>query len=252
MVEANVFGRCVYSVKNRNRSSVADMNESSVDGKHEDDDVEEEKKRINANSITHLMETESVIIKNLTKFYGNFRAVNGISIGIASNECFGLLGQNGAGKTTTFKMLTGDVPVTKGNAFLDKYDIKQHMRQVQQNLGYCPQFDALIDQMTGRETLRMYARLRGVQENQIDGVVSDVMDVMMLKKYADREVGTYRYIKSIYRLALLSMLLSYFTVKILWVFCSLFGWWCNFPTNFPTKYYMNRTLHSACGINKCQ
>jgi ATP-binding cassette subfamily A (ABC1) protein 3 len=197
MVENDVFGRCVYSVKNRTRSSVADMNESSIDGKHEDDDVAEEKKRINSNSITHLMETESIIIKNLTKFYDNFRAVNKISIGIAPNECFGLLGQNGAGKTTTFKMLTGDVPVTKGNAFLNKYDIKQHMRQVQQNLGYCPQFDALIDEMTGRETLRMYARLRGVQENQIDGVVNDVMDVMMLKKYADRQVGTYRYIKGV-------------------------------------------------------
>lgn len=237
MVEANVFGRCVYSVKNRNRSSVADMNESSIDGKHEDDDVEEEKKRINANSITHLMETESVIIKNLTKFYGNFRAVNGISIGIAPNECFGLLGQNGAGKTTTFKMLTGDVPVTKGNAFLNKYDIKQHMRQVQQNLGYCPQFDALIDQMTGRETLRMYARLRGVQENQIDGVANDVMDVMMLKKYADRQVGTYRY-----RLALLFMLLSCFTVQIFWVFfCSLFFSGAIFPPIFTQNMY--KILH---------
>lgn len=191
MIEANVFGRCMYSLKNGNKASVADMNESVIDGKHEDDDVEGEKKRINSNSITHLMETNSVIVKNLTKFYGNFHAVKGISIGIAPNECFGLLGQNGAGKTTTFKMLTGDVPVTKGNAYLNKYDIKHHMKQVQQNLGYCPQFDALIDQMTGRETLRMYARLRGVQENQIEGVVKDVMDVLMLKKYADREVGTY-------------------------------------------------------------
>lgn len=194
MIENDVFNKCRYKVNNGNSTSVSDFpsDEASIDGKQEDNDVAEEKHRINSNSVTHLMETDSVIVKNLTKYYGRFHAVECISFGIAPNECFGLLGQNGAGKTTTFKMLTGDVPLTKGNAFMNKYDIKQHMRQVQQNLGYCPQFDALIDQMTGRETLYMYARLRGVQENQIKGVVNDIMDVMMLKKYADRECGTYR------------------------------------------------------------
>lgn len=64
--------------------------------------------------------------------------------------------------------------------------------QVQQNLGYCPQFDALIDQMTGREALTMYARLRGIKENQIKGVVNDLLEIMMLRKYADRQCGTYR------------------------------------------------------------
>lgn len=176
-------------------SSVSDaslIDEADIEGRQVDSDVADEKHRIDSNSVTHLMETDSVIVKNLTKDYGGFRAVDGISFGIAPNECFGLLGQNGAGKTTTFKMLTGDVPVSKGNAFLNKYDIKQHMKDVQQNLGYCPQFDALLDQMTGRETLYMYARLRGVQENQIQGVVDDLVDVMMLRKYADRQCGTYR------------------------------------------------------------
>lgn len=70
---------------------------------------------------------------------------------------------------------------------IDFYDL-----QVQQNLGYCPQFDALIDQMTGRETLTMYARLRGIKENQIKGVVNDLLEIMMLRKYADRQCGTYR------------------------------------------------------------
>jgi ATP-binding cassette subfamily A (ABC1) protein 3 len=46
--------------------------------------------------------------------------------------------------------------------------------------------------MTGRETLTMYARLRGVQENQIKGVVTELLDIMMLRKYADRQTGVYR------------------------------------------------------------
>lgn len=66
------------------------------------------------------------------------------------------------------------------------------LSKVQQNLGYCPQFDALIDQMTGRETLTMYARLRGIEESQIKSVVNELLDTMMLRKYADRQCGTYR------------------------------------------------------------
>ena len=66
------------------------------------------------------------------------------------------------------------------------------MLQVQQNLGYCPQFDALIEQMTGRETLTMYARLRGVAEYQIKKVVNDVLDSLMLMQYADKNCALYR------------------------------------------------------------
>lgn len=64
--------------------------------------------------------------------------------------------------------------------------------QVQQQLGYCPQFDALIDQMTGRETLYMYARLRGVHEALIRKVVQRLMDSLTLTQYADQLAGTYR------------------------------------------------------------
>ena len=51
-------------------------------------------------------------------------AVNGISLAIHKGECFGLLGINGAGKTTTFKMLTGDIGITSGSAFVGKYNVK--------------------------------------------------------------------------------------------------------------------------------
>ena len=64
--------------------------------------------------------------------------------------------------------------------------------QVQQNLGYCPQFDALIDQMTGEETLYMYARLRGIESSQIPSVVESLIDTMMLRKHAEKQAGVYR------------------------------------------------------------
>ena len=65
--------------------------------------------------------------------------------------------------------------------------------QVQKRLGYCPQFDALIEQMTVVETLTMYARLRGVQESQIQTVIKSLMDGLLLNDFASKLAGNLRY-----------------------------------------------------------
>lgn len=64
--------------------------------------------------------------------------------------------------------------------------------QVRRQMGYCPQFDALIDLMTGRETLYMYARLRGVRESLIAGTVQKLTDSLLLRPHIDRLVKFYR------------------------------------------------------------
>ena len=66
--------------------------------------------------------------------------------------------------------------------------------QVQKKLGYCPQFDALIDKLTGRETLHMYARLRGVHEQQIRKMVQQLIDTLLLEPHADKLVSSYRFV----------------------------------------------------------
>lgn len=59
-------------------------------------------------------------------------------------------------------------------------------------MGYCPQFDALIDQMTGRETLYMYARLRGIRQSDIPVTVNQLVDVLMLNEHIDKKTSHYR------------------------------------------------------------
>ncbi|OWF34668.1 ATP-binding cassette sub-family A member 3-like [Mizuhopecten yessoensis] len=189
VIEYGVLGQLIYCICSNGRASHSD--EEHLTGVEEDSDVKMERERIWNSPLTKLMESDALIVKGLSKSYRRVKAVNGISVGVASQECFGLLGQNGAGKTTTFKMITGDVFVDNGNAYLNSFDVKRHLKKVQQNLGYCPQFDALIDQMTGRETLTMYARLRGVPENCIRDVVSDLMNSTMLTKYADKNCDQY-------------------------------------------------------------
>ncbi|KAL3853224.1 hypothetical protein ACJMK2_016780 [Sinanodonta woodiana] len=192
LIESGLLSRLKYMILKPSTTAVGSMvSMHNLREEEEDSDVIAERNRINNTSLDQLMQSDEIIIRNVTKYYGPLRAVNNISIGVPAGECFGLLGQNGAGKTTTFKMLTGDESITSGQAYLSSFSVKSDIKMVQQNLGYCPQFDALIDQMTGRETLWMYARLRGVEESKIGIVVNDLIKVMMLDKHADKQTGFY-------------------------------------------------------------
>ena len=93
------------------------------------------------------------------------RAVDEVSFVVKPNECFGLLGPNGAGKSTTFKILTGELESSGGLGAICGYNINHERAQAMKCFGYCPQFDALLNQLTGRETLEMYGRIRGLPEN---------------------------------------------------------------------------------------
>ena len=96
----------------------------------EDSDVSLERKRIVNTGITELMQSESLILQELQKYYGSFVAVDRLSVGIKQGECFGLLGVNGAGKTTTFKMLTGDETISSGKAYLCGHSVSSEIKNV--------------------------------------------------------------------------------------------------------------------------
>ncbi|XP_029110683.1 retinal-specific ATP-binding cassette transporter-like [Scleropages formosus] len=155
----------------------------------EDEDVAEERERIYIGARNN----DILQAKNLSKTYiGQTRpAVDSICVGVAPGECFGLLGVNGAGKTTTFRMLTGDTDVSSGDATIAGYSILTNILEVHQNMGYCPQFDAIDDSLTGQEHLHLYARLRGVPESEVSRVAEWGIRKLGLSEYAGRCAGTY-------------------------------------------------------------
>uniref|UniRef100_A0A8C9R6I7 ATP binding cassette subfamily A member 4 n=1 Tax=Scleropages formosus TaxID=113540 RepID=A0A8C9R6I7_SCLFO len=157
--------------------------------KDEDDDVALERERIYKGGAR----SDILWIKDLSKTYvgRNRPAVDRICLGVPPGECFGLLGVNGAGKTTTFKMLTGDIDVSSGEAYIARYSILTNILDVHQNMGYCPQFDAIDDLMTGREHLCLYARLRGVPESEVGRVAEWGIQKLGLSQYAECCAGTY-------------------------------------------------------------
>uniref|UniRef100_H0VCA2 ATP binding cassette subfamily A member 3 n=1 Tax=Cavia porcellus TaxID=10141 RepID=H0VCA2_CAVPO len=159
----------------------------------EDLDVAQERNRVLTPGLDSLLDTP-LIIKELSKVYEQqtpLIAVDRISLAVQKGECFGLLGFNGAGKTTTFKMLTGEETITSGDAFVGGHSISSDIGKVRQRMGYCPQFDALLDHMTGREMLVMYARLRGIPERLIGACVENTLRGLLLEPHANKLVRSY-------------------------------------------------------------
>uniref|UniRef100_A0A3Q3NRF5 ATP-binding cassette, sub-family A (ABC1), member 4a n=1 Tax=Labrus bergylta TaxID=56723 RepID=A0A3Q3NRF5_9LABR len=163
---------------------------------NEDLDVAQERQRIYESEKTN----DILHIKDLTKTYPGMMipAVDRICVGVSAGECFGLLGVNGAGKTTTFKMLTGRHRRHIRRGVSGRAQVRREgliiltsILDVHQNMGYCPQFDAIDELLTGREHLHLYARLRGVPEYEISRVAEWAIQKLGLSEYADQSAGTY-------------------------------------------------------------
>lgn len=108
----------------------------------------------------------SVVVQDLTRRYGEQRAVDAISFEAHPGEILGFLGPNGAGKTTTMKMLTGFIKPSSGTAMVGGYDVTQHPMAVRQRVGYLPEHNPLYLDMYVQEYLRFVARLNGLTQRR--------------------------------------------------------------------------------------
>jgi len=118
-------------------------------------------------------------------------AVKNLTLGIPRSECFGLLGMNGAGKSTTLGAMSGDIQPTSGEIWLNDFNLAADPNSALRYFGWCPQFDALIGNITGREQLTLYARIKGLDEKVIPETVSAFVQMLDLGKYANRVVSGY-------------------------------------------------------------
>ena len=89
-------------------------------------------------------------------------------------------------------MLTGHEKITSGDAYIVGKSVKKDVRATQKFIGYCPQFDAIISELTGRELIRLFARLRGIPEKEINDVIDLLATELLLTEHLDKPCGTYR------------------------------------------------------------
>eukprot|EP00252_Welwitschia_mirabilis_P024322 TRINITY_DN7176_c0_g1_i1.p1 TRINITY_DN7176_c0_g1~~TRINITY_DN7176_c0_g1_i1.p1 ORF type:complete len:583 (+),score=116.15 TRINITY_DN7176_c0_g1_i1:166-1749(+) len=154
----------------------------------EDEDVYTERLRV----LSGAAKDSIIYLQNLRKVYpscGNQPekvAVHSLTFAVEEGECLGFLGTNGAGKSTTLSMLCGEEHPTKGTAYIFGKDILIHPKAAHQHVGYCPQFDALLDLLTVREHLELYARIKGVPENRLNNVVENKLEEFKLWPIANR------------------------------------------------------------------
>ena len=165
----------------------------------EDEDVVEERNNVRKGDIDYAIKVDG-LQKHFKMYEGGCcggksvrikKAVQEITFGVEKGECFGLLGTNGAGKTTCFKILSGELNPTQGTATIQGFNVIQDMKKIRKLIGYCPQFDALLDKMTAREHLDLYAAIKGIPYARRKKLVDQKIDQLNLKRYEDVQAGTY-------------------------------------------------------------
>ena len=112
--------------------------------------------------------------KTYNSLFSRHMAVERVSFGLKTGECFALLGVNGAGKSTVFKSLTNDVTPTKGEITIRGINAVKDFSKVKRMIGYCPQNNAIFPLLTVDEHLRMYAKVKGISADMQDQVIDSI------------------------------------------------------------------------------
>jgi len=119
-------------------------------------------------------------IQNLTKYYGEIKAIENVNFSVSKGEILGFLGPNGAGKSTTMNIITGYIPSTSGTVTVDGYDIMENPREVKKRIGYMPELSPLYLDMTVTDFLDFCARLKEVDKKAWKSQKEDIMELVKI------------------------------------------------------------------------
>lgn len=128
--------------------------------------------------------------QNLTRRYGDFTAVDGISLSVQEGEILGMLGPNGAGKTTTIRMITGFLPPTEGQVTVAGKDLFDSPREARRQVGYLPENVALYTEMRVSEYLTYRARLEGLSRAETRAALPVALERCLLTDVRNQIIGT--------------------------------------------------------------
>jgi ABC-2 type transport system ATP-binding protein len=132
----------------------------------------------------------AIEVRELTRVFGGFTAVDHISFDVAQGEVFGFLGANGAGKTTAIRMLTGLLQPSSGGAVVAGHDVVRETEMVKSRIGYMSQRFALYDDLTVRENAQLYGGLYGLRPPAIDVQLRGTLGRLGLERAERSIVGS--------------------------------------------------------------
>jgi gliding motility-associated transport system ATP-binding protein len=128
--------------------------------------------------------------QNLSRRYGDFTAVDGVSFAVDDGEILGMLGPNGAGKTTTIRMITGFLPPTRGRVTVFGKDLFEAPREARREIGYLPENVALYPEMRVEEYLAYRARLEGLAGGAARQAIGETVERCLLAEVRGQIIGT--------------------------------------------------------------
>ena len=128
-------------------------------------------------------------VKNLSKRFGDFTAVDSISFDVMKGEIFGFLGANGAGKTTAMKMLIGISTPTEGEALVAGYDVKTQTEMVKRSIGYMSQKFSMYDDLTLKENITFFGGIYGLSRSKIKEKTKQLITELGLEEVADKLIS---------------------------------------------------------------
>ncbi len=137
------------------------------------------------------MSSDILIVNNLSKSYGENRAVQDISFSIPQGEIFGLLGPNGAGKSTTISMLSGLVPPTAGDISINGLDLLKNLAVSKKHIGLVPQEIALYPTLTAWDNLVFWGQIYGLHGAALRQRVGEVLELVSLTDRARESINHY-------------------------------------------------------------
>ena len=135
------------------------------------------------------MEENVIHIRNLTKKFGDFMAVDHISFDVRRGEIFGFLGANGAGKTTAMRILCGLSRPTEGEGTVAGYDICSEQERIKRNIGYMSQKFSLYPDLTVRENIRLFGGIYGLSDKAIKEKTGKMLDMLGMQSEKDHLAG---------------------------------------------------------------
>jgi ABC-2 type transport system ATP-binding protein len=134
--------------------------------------------------------TAAIDVRDLTRRFGSFTAVDSISFEVRQGEVFGFLGANGAGKTTAIKMLIGLLAPTSGAASVAGFDVSTHSDDVRRHIGYMSQRFSLYEDLTVRENITLYGGIYGLTDSDIRSRGDALIRELRLESSSDERVAS--------------------------------------------------------------
>lgn len=128
---------------------------------------------------------------NLTKKYGKYEVLKGISFEVEKGNIYGLLGRNGAGKTTTMNILTGLIDYDEGEIYINSKMLNRNNRKLINEIGYLPENPTFYNYMTGREYLYFISKIRGIPHQKANTEVEELLNIVKLKEVANKKIQGY-------------------------------------------------------------